>query len=321
LPLSPSANSFKKHKVKEVVFNDENGRLKLTLKTESSDFKAGMLLKLEYKVSVGGNFLPIDFLMIDEVRGKNLFIMIDDTPLALHKTGIIRSAEVKISASTTFLADVPFRLIKGTDQDGIRDDQCKVTCSDFPALAEIDDEIILFAKSGEPVTYKIACIDRFQHTLTLSGITADDIKDNQYCYLKQTGSTERFSFMVSIVLNKQVLNDWDKDKWREVEGWIKEILYFHMSSHCHVLIHWLEKNTFNSLTGNLKRWIKYGYRIGITSYKILETLTLGRMPPSQGGIGNVLIVKQDQVEEMKEMKDKQNYIDQLGIFQVNPKSL
>jgi len=325
LPLTPGDDSFGEHVIGTV--DEVDGRLKLLLTAVNTDFKAGMLLKLEYEVSVEGTFLPIDLLMIDEVSGSDIFIVIVDTSLVVHKTDIINSRVVKVSASTTFLADVPFRLIKeGTDQGDVGDGQYKVTCTDFPALAEIGDEIIFSAKSGkrsrEPLMCEIADIDRFQHTLTLSDsdITANDIKESQYWYLKQADRTERFSFMVSIVLNKQVLNEGDKDKWKEVEDWIKEILYSDLPSHCQALIHWLEVDTFRRLTPKLKDWMEDGSPIGTTSYEILETLTLGRKPLPLDGIGYSLIVTQEQAEIIDNEPDedvKQGYINGHDIFQVN----
>ena len=107
-----------------------------------------MLLDLTFQVpglDVDDTY-PILRLMVDEVINDYLFIKIKDTPLMNYVDDIIDSDSVKVSASDTFLADVPFRL---QDPKNIGDDKCQVTCVDFPALAKIGDKLKLSSKHSD----------------------------------------------------------------------------------------------------------------------------------------------------------------------------
>ncbi|EDP57971.1 hypothetical protein [Vibrio sp. AND4] len=324
LPNLPAANSFNAHEVNNP--SEEGDRLRLTLNNGSSDFQRGMLLDLSFQVPglSEESTYPILCLMVDEVIDNDLFIKIKDTPLMNYVDDIIDSDSVKVSASDTFLADVPFRLQEPKDQSG---NECQVTCVDFPALAQIGDTLKRFSKdSNTAITdhaYKITDIDRYQHKVTLEGVNEHDIQEQWFWYLEQDDMSERFSFTLSIALNKEMLPSYVREQWAEVEGWIKEILHSDLPSHCQVIIHWVERAKFSQLRETVNDWVKDGCPIGNKSYQILDSLTLGRAPSQMEGIGFSFIVKDDQFAAIEAEPDetaKQAYIDENDLLQVKPDS-
>lgn len=308
LPLLPPASSFEEHNIS--IKESLEGRLKLHSPTLSDDFKPGMLVRLRF----GETKFDIERLIIDEVRDDSLFIIIEGTSIEYHLEEILANeTSVTVSASDTFLADVPFLLKEAQD---LGDGYCQVTCVPFPELAKIGDSITMAASNDgnslREVKYRITDINRYQHTLTLSGIQKTDINDKQFWYLEKDNWTERFSFTMSLALKKQVLKDDITHKWQDIENCIQEIIYSHLPSHCQVLIHWLDEDIFNRFKKEVNEWTSNNSPIGVTSYWILETLTLGRAPSQLEGIGYSFIATDEESDD-----HDQEYIDTHDIFQVD----
>lgn len=320
LPILPNPNGFDDFlaDVEEI-----DGRLKFTLGHGSSYFLSGMLVKVSFRVINGDSFFPIDHLMIDEVIGNELFIVIQDTQLAPHIEGILVSNNVVLSATSEFLADVPFRIISPDNSNGSAG-EVKVICAPFPALAKVGDEITLSSLEGtlrfnNTDKYEITEIDRFNHSIKLSGVNDSTvIKDTQFWYLKKPEKFDRFSFKVSIAINKNTLSDRDKYQWKEVETWLKEILDSDLPINCEGLIYWLDNEPFTRFQSKLQGWAEQNFPIGSTSYEILETLALGRKPTEEDGVGFSLVITPEQESEKNQLNtdEQKTYIEKNDILNV-----
>ncbi|AQS36637.1 hypothetical protein Sps_01471 [Shewanella psychrophila] len=337
MPLSPSVTSFDLASVTAREVDGDKERLKLSLNNSNNQYRAGMLVTLKFltapnkRLGEGENYFPIECLLVDQVTPEAIFIKIASTPLVNHLEDIVaEGTEVNIIASDRFIADIAFNIMAVVD-DTFRENGQKFTLKPFPVLAK-EGNILVVAQdtvtadtrdvAGEK--YTIESIDRYNHTVTLKNSAGDlitdgtVIKDSYFWYLDSDDPIDRFSFMLSIVLNKQALAK--PEQWLEVEQWIKDILRSDLPHHCQALLQWMDQDDFDSFSQQLDPWVDDGCKMGVDSYTVLNFLTLGRKPSNLHGIGYSFIVNEEQLNDLATIDDatRQNYIYERAIFQVNP---
>lgn len=111
-----------------------------------------------------------------------------------------------------------------------------------------------------------------------------------------TRVVDRFSFVVSLVLNKAMLPaDCDQTM---TETWIKQCLQAELPAHVALVIHWLEENggqqSFTTFARNYAAWQNKQTAPSTSTYQLLWQLGLGILPLVRVGIGNMIIATDDQ---------------------------
>ncbi|KMW74482.1 hypothetical protein TI10_01460 [Photorhabdus luminescens subsp. luminescens] len=109
--------------------------------------------------------------------------------------------------------------------------------------------------------------------------------------------TDRFSFVVSVVINRQLIEN-NKVDPNKLESWVKTEILAEFPAHVSMIIHWLPLDHFENFASTYKRWQNNGAALGDEAYHILEMLTLGRLPSALTGTGNMRIATKEQRTEV-----------------------
>ncbi|WP_445374820.1 hypothetical protein ACSLVK_01595 [Photorhabdus tasmaniensis] len=236
--------------------------------------------------------------------------------------------------SPVWLEDMDYQLVyadgedKEADQNG-DEDECWITSSPqspFPAMIKEGDEITLKYKitSYEPAK-KISAntksssdymlkawvkkFDRIEGKILITRkkenkdtkVTFPQKEDawryRWYFSSAEYAHTDRFSFVVSIVINRQLIENKNVDP-HKLESWVKTEILAEFPAHVSMIIHWLSPEHFRNFASTYKRWQNNGTPLGDEAYSILEMLTLGRLPSALTGIGNMRIATEQQRNEV-----------------------
>ncbi|EGS6537739.1 hypothetical protein I9G02_004512 [Salmonella enterica] len=106
-------------------------------------------------------------------------------------------------------------------------------------------------------------------------------------------ATDRFSFVVSAVFNRSLLESPNIEPNRLVT-WVKETIMAEFPAHISLISHWLDDSTFKNFGALYKRWQNNGIPLGDDAFAIMQMLTLGHLPVIQPGIGLMRIATKAQ---------------------------
>ncbi|MBS9433051.1 hypothetical protein [Photorhabdus hainanensis] len=229
--------------------------------------------------------------------------------------------------SPVWLEDMDYQLVYAdeTDQIDDKDEHWIISSpqSHFPAMIKEDDEITLkykitpyepdkkrSANVNSPSDYMLkAVVKEFDHIEGRILIKRD--KDNKAVFPKKENAwryrwyfsgakyahTDRFSFVVSVVINRQLIENNNVDP-HKLEAWVKTEILAEFPAHVSMIIHWLPTDHFRNFASTYKRWQNNGSALGDEAYHILEMLTLGRLPSPLTGTGNMRIATKEQRTEV-----------------------
>lgn len=121
---------------------------------------------------------------------------------------------------------------------------------------------------------------------------------NYYWYIKN--DFDRFSFVVSMVLNKAIL-PLQGDVYT-TEKWIRQCVQAEIPAHVSVVIHWLSDVSddasnpfsFQSFAQSYAMWQKADTAPSTATYQLLWQLALGLLPTRLIGIGAMVVANSDQ---------------------------
>ncbi|QXF33922.1 hypothetical protein B0X70_12790 [Photorhabdus akhurstii] len=229
--------------------------------------------------------------------------------------------------SPVWLEDIDYQLVYADETDQMdAKDECWITSSPqshFPAMIKEDDEITLkykiaphepakkrSANVNSPSDYMLkAVVKECDHIEGRILIKRD--KDNKAAFPKKDNAwryrwyfsgaeyahTDRFSFVVSVVINRQLIENNNVDP-HKLESWVKTEILAEFPAHVSMIIHWLPPDHFKNFASTYKRWQNNGSALGDEAYHILEMLTLGRLPSPLTGTGNMRIATKEQRTEV-----------------------
>ncbi|CND35886.1 hypothetical protein [Yersinia pseudotuberculosis] len=224
--------------------------------------------------------------------------------------------------SPVWLEDMSYRLVYASDQTlddvPLPNNQRRLTRTPqtpFPSLIRVGSEITLIHNLGltravrgaTPQLYaKVISFDRIQGTLVIerqdnSTLAFPSVEDNWYYHWYFSGDeyerTDRFSFVISAVMNSDLIESPNVDPYK-LEQWVKDTIITEFPAHISMVIHWMGHNQFLNFGSTYQRWQNNGAPLGDTSYSILENLTLGKLPSGATGIGTMRIASQTQRTEV-----------------------
>lgn len=120
--------------------------------------------------------------------------------------------------------------------------------------------------------------------------------DDQLQYLwhvEAPQATDRFSFNVSVVFNRNLLAN-TNDPYM-IDAWVKKVIQDELPCHVTASVLWLSEDAFNDFSWAYTRWqtMKHG-QLGLLSYYLMKSLALGLPPEGAQGINAMRIATQQQ---------------------------
>ncbi|ETS30678.1 hypothetical protein BB987_01510 [Photorhabdus temperata] len=172
------------------------------------------------------------------------------------------------------------------------EDECWITIDDEEYLGEISRyykekrEVILDIRSDYTLSTQIEKFDPIKRHILLKkeSDSTNNFPKKEVASLyrwhlsgKRYAQADHFSFVVSVVLNRELIGSGPVDLYK-LESWVKSGILAELPAHISLVIHWLSPEDFKKFATTYKLWQNNGAPLGDQAYKILETLTLGKQP-------------------------------------------
>ncbi|WP_148245088.1 hypothetical protein [Enterobacter asburiae] len=123
---------------------------------------------------------------------------------------------------------------------------------------------------------------------------AEDAFRYQWNFSKAAYATaDRFSFVVSIVHNRSMIEAGNIDPQRLID-WMQREVMAEFPAHVSIINLWLSDSAFKNFAATYKRWQNNGTPLGDDAFAIMQMLTLGHLPVTQLGIGLMRIATDEQ---------------------------
>ncbi|NHB91603.1 hypothetical protein [Photorhabdus cinerea] len=282
--------------------------------------------------------------MITEVTGETFSLSTRNSSDLERNLDRIRLAfndgNLRWQNSPVWLEDMDYQLVYADEKyQRASENERWITSSaqsPFPAMIEVGDEITLkyvITPSGpalkisartvlpEPqseyeLKARVVKFDRIQGKILIK-CNQDSRNKNfpketeawryrWYFSNEKYALADRFSFVVSVIVNRRLIENDNVDPYK-LESWVKTEILAEFPAHISMIIHWLSPEHFEDFASTYKRWQNNDAPLGDEAYHILETLTLGRLPSDATGIGNMRIAtEQQRIEVIGESGDQWN---------------
>ncbi|KOY61547.1 hypothetical protein AM629_13465 [Photorhabdus heterorhabditis] len=287
----------------------------------------------------GDNGFTLRGQIITKITEKSFYLDTHNSVVLEHRLKEVRQAfdnnNLFWCDSPVWLEDMDYQLVyddKLHESSG-KDERWIVSnaYSPFPAMINKGDEITLkyvitshvsprntSMGSDSPSDYelkaKIMDFDRIEGWIKLEKMAnqkhnfppeEEAWRYRWYFSSEKYAYTDRFSFVVSVVINRQLIGNNSHVDPHKLESWIKTEILAEFPAHISMIIHWLSPERFKNFASTYKRWQNNGAPLGDEAYHILEMLTLGRLPSALTGTGNLRIATEKQKNEViKEPNDE-----------------
>ncbi|PQQ40397.1 hypothetical protein C6H65_15365 [Photorhabdus luminescens] len=337
LPVKPDIQFDTPQKPDSLVVEDE--QLKITQKDTTGRLLQGQVINLI--IIEGDREFTLRGQMITEVSGEIFSLSMRNSTDLKHNLARVLVAfeqdKLRWQNSPVWLEDMDYQLVYADEayQNNTEDERWITSSaqSPFPAMIEENDEITLkyaitpsrpFKKA---LTHTVRKKTQSEYELKAHVVKFDRIKgkilikrnkDSQdnfppeaeawryrwYFSSEKYALSDRFSFVVSVVVNHQLIENNRVDSYK-LESWVKSEILAEFPAHISMIIHWLSPKHFEDFADTYKRWQNNDAPLGDEAYHILETLTLGRLPSAATGIGSMRIATEKQrIEVIGESGDQ-----------------
>jgi len=225
--------------------------------------------------------------------------------------------------SNVWLQDMDYRLNYGQSTQPLPDNQRLLASnaqSPYPAMVSVDDVIVIrpaglqFALPGEKadrvatvgadwqLAATVKAVDPIAGTLLIekAADSTEDFPSEEMSYRFQWAfshanyaTTDRFSFVVSAVLNRRLIES-PNIVPEQLVAWVQETIMAEFPAHVSLINHWLDDATFNNFGATYARWQNSGMPLGDDAFALMQMLTLGHLPVTQLDIGLMRIATEAQ---------------------------
>ncbi|MFJ3368108.1 hypothetical protein [Pseudomonas sp. NPDC086251] len=306
LPVYPDP-SYNDAQVPKRLTVDGN-YLKVTMRRGShAPLKVGQLVNL-ILTQPDGVAHTIRALMIVQVSAHAFSLnMAINAELQSKLTDILDPANtVQWQNCQVWLEDMTYPLVYDDDQSGLSLDQRRLTSSPqspYPAMVHVGDILTIEKSLPTPdlavaptsvtteLQVKIVAADNIASTLVVEKLgehdfPAADLAQGYIWYFDSAShaSRDRFSFIVSVVFNRDQLNQFTSDIYA-TNAWMKDTILEEFPSYISMMMHWLPDDQFKNFAYTYNTWQNSGAPLGDASYSLMRMLTLGCIPSSLTGIG------------------------------------
>ncbi|WP_342323015.1 hypothetical protein AAEY27_00460 [Kosakonia sp. BYX6] len=271
--------------------------------------------------------------MVTSVNGDTFTLNVDtsyqlESNLAVFQTAW-SSHLLTWQNSTTWLQDMSFPLNYAPAAQQPADTSQRLLLSNdqspFPSMVTVGDEITieLANLATTPMEAASATIvpaadedwflnatviatDPLQGTLLIEKVAGSqyDFPDAQGSWRYQWyftdsayATTDRFSFVISLVLNRSLLLNQNivPDK---LITWMLQVVMEQFPAHVSLINHWMSDSAFKNFAQTYARWQNGGNPLGDDAWSILQMLTLGHLPVTVLGIGSMRIASAEQASQV-----------------------
>lgn len=269
----------------------------------------------------GDSRLVVGQQMITGASGDTFTVSTDNSQQLVNDLQRLQTAwsggNLRWQSSNMWLQDMDFTLSYApAAQQPAETTQKLLSSSDqspFPAMVEVGDTIVIraatlastMAGSTVSATFEAAATEDWQIVATILEVNplagtllveknADSTNDfpaeaDTWRYAwnfdeSAYATTDRFSFVISLVLNRTLIASQNivPDK---LITWMLQVVMEQFPAHVSLINHWLSDSAFKNFAQTYARWQNNGNPLGDDAWHILEMLTLGHLPVTALGIG------------------------------------
>lgn len=280
----------------------------------------------------GGNRSYVSRLLVIATTGDSFTVSTENNQ-QLHNTlprlqSAWASHNLRWQNSNVWLQDMDYRLNYAEVAQQPSDKQQRLLASNaqspYPAMVSVGDVIVLrpaglqFSMPGAngyraaavdadwQLEATIKAVDPIAGTLLIEKVVNSEkdfpSEETSFLYLwafshSKYATTDRFSFVVSAVLNRRLIESPNivPDK---LVVWIQETIMAEFPAHVSLINHWLDASTFNNFGATYARWQNNGMPLGDEAFALMQMLTLGHIPVTQLDIGLMRIATEAQRNEV-----------------------
>jgi len=213
-----------------------------------------------------------------------------------------------------WLEDMNYPLVYDDNQRDLPQSQRRLTSSPqspYPAMVQLNDELtIKYHIAPDLLTdsplartelkVRVVEADNIASTLVVEKLSggefpaADQTQGYLWYFDSESNATrDRFSFIVSVVFNRDQLDHLTSDIYA-TNSWMRDTILEEFPSYISMMMHWLPYDQFNNFAYTYNTWQNSGAPLGDASYSLMRMLTLGCIPSSLTGIGAMYIATDEQ---------------------------
>ncbi|ERK05346.1 hypothetical protein L581_2440 [Serratia fonticola AU-AP2C] len=279
----------------------------------------------------GESRLHVSRLLVIETDGDSFTVSTENSQQLHNTLSRLQTAwashNLRWQNSNVWLQDMDYRLNYAEAKRQPANPQQRLLASNaqspYPAMVSVGDGIVIrpaglqFAQPGAkayrastaeadwqlPATVK--AVDPIAGTLLIEKAAGskEDFPSSETSYRYQWAfsnanyaTTDRFSFVVSAVLNRRLIDSPNIVPDRLV-AWVQETIMAEFPAHVSLINHWLDDATFNNFGATYARWQNSGMPLGDDAFALMQMLTLGHLPVTQLDIGLMRIATEAQRTE------------------------
>lgn len=280
----------------------------------------------------GGSRLPVSRLLVIETDGDSFTVSTENSQQLHNTLSRLQTAwashNLRWQNSNVWLQDMDYRLNYAEAKRQPANPQQRLLASNaqspYPAMVSVGDGIVIrpaglqFAQPGAKAyrastadaDWQLAAtvknVDPIEGTLLIekaAGSTEDfPSAETSFHYQwafshANYATTDRFSFVVSAVLNRRLIEN-PNIVPEQLVAWVQETIMAEFPAHISLINHWLDDATFNNFGVTYARWQNSGMPLGDDAFALMQMLTLGHLPVTQLDIGLMRIATEAQRAEV-----------------------
>ncbi|MGK0706858.1 hypothetical protein ACSFCW_25895 [Yokenella regensburgei] len=280
----------------------------------------------------GDNRLHVSRLLVIATDGDSFTISTKNSQ-QLHNTlsrleAAWESKKLRWQNSKVWLQDMDYRLNYAEAKRQPVNPQQRLLASNaqspYPAMVSVGDGIVIrpaglqFAQPGARA-YRATSVDTdWQLEATVKRVdpiagtlliekaagSKEDFPSAETSYRYQWAfshanyaTTDRFSFVVSAVLNRRLIEN-PNIVPDQLVAWVQETIMAEFPAHVSLINHWIDDATFNNFGATYARWQNNGMPLGDDAFALMQMLTMGHLPVTLLDIGLMRIATEVQRDEV-----------------------
>ncbi|NRN29499.1 hypothetical protein [Photorhabdus heterorhabditis] len=327
LPVKPNSEFDKEQKPDLVTTEGDGQYVVIEQKGIDGKLTQGQVINLIlYEGEQGETQFTIRGQMVFKTEGDKFWLDVSNSAQLEHNLARVMVAaganKLFWQNSPVWMEDMGYRLAYASDQSQnglpLPENQRRLTRTvqtPFPPMVVAGSEITLLKQVGvvnlkkaesEKLYAKVVSFDRIEGTLVIERLGNSSLafpapeeawRYSWYFSGVEYERTDRFSFVISVVVNSDLIKLPGVDPYK-LEEWVKETILTEFPAHISMIIHWMDRDAFLNFSNTYQRWQNNGAPLGDAAYSILESLTLGKLPSALKGIGTMRIATSSQREEV-----------------------
>lgn len=326
LPKTPDS-TFDSEQI-PTAFTVNAPKITLTQAGSADKIVQGQLINL--MAIEGGSRLYVNRLLVIATEKDSFTVSTENSQQLLNNLERLKTAfsggNLRWQNSNIWLQDMDYRLNYAGEQPSNKQQRLLASNaqSPYPAMVNVGDVIVLrlaglqFSLPGEKA-YRAAAVDadwQLKATVKAADPIAGTLliekaansptdfppEESSFRYQwsfshSSYATTDRFSFVVSAVLNRRLI-DSPNILLDKLVTWIQETIMAEFPAHVSLINHWLDESAFENFGATYRRWQNSGTPLGDDAFAIMKMLTLGHLPITQLNLGLMRVATEAQRTEV-----------------------